>query len=268
MSELTSISVVSYASGYSYAIYERFIGSLTNTGFNGTIYIIVKPNDVSVLSQLQENYKNIIICIDNLPQISHINCHRFFVIQQVLNEVQFKSTHLLLCDFRDVLFQKNIELYPYDDSDLYVFTEGIQFTQDKIYNTGWLKQLEHIFNERFYDTICNNSVICCGTTIGKINAIHVYVNAMCNLLSEYNITNNLDQGIHNYLIYLHKLPLNVKILSNKDNLVNTVGCDVHQFNNQNYIVNSNNEISYIVHQYDRFSEENRQKISQKLGFSF
>ena len=56
------------------------------------------------------------------------------------------------------------------------------------------------------------------------------------------------------------------ILTNEDNLVNTVGCDVHVLNEDNLIVNKNNDISFIVHQYDRFCLEYKEKISSKYNF--
>ena len=61
--------------------------------------------------------------------------------------------------------------------------------------------------------------------------------------------------------------MNIKLLSNEDNLVNTVCNDVHKINNNNLIVNSLNEISYVVHQYDRFSLDLKQKISTKYDFT-
>lgn len=62
--------------------------------------------------------------------------------------------------------------------------------------------------------------------------------------------------------------INIKLLSNKDNVVNTVGCDIHRLNDENNIVNKENEISYVVHQYDRFSEDFKLRISTKLGYNF
>jgi hypothetical protein len=258
------ISVVTYGSGYSYDIYDRFIGSLNNTGFSGTIYIIVKQNDLPVLNKLQ--YKNIIACVDDIEQTTHINNHRFFCIQKVLPDI--KSEYIFVCDFRDVLFQKNIELYPHDSSDLYVFAESIKLKNEQHFNTPWLKQLEKLFNEKFYDSISDNSILCCGTTFGNYKAIKAYIDCMCEIIQEFNIMTNLDQGIHNYLFHLNKLQLNTKILTNEDNFVNTVGNDIHQLNTDNLIVNSKNEVSYVVHQYDRFSLDFKHRISTKLGFNF
>ena len=257
------ISIITYGSGYSYDIYERFIGSLTNTGFTGKIYIIIKQSDMEVLNKL--NYKNVITCIDDIEQTTHINNHRFFCIQKILPDV--KSDYIFVCDFRDVLFQKNIELYPYE-SDLYVFAESVKIKDEPNYNTPWLKQLEHLFNEKFYDSISDKPILCCGTTIGNYKSIKAYIDTMCTIIHDFNIMRNLDQGIHNYLFHLNKLELNIKILTNQDNLVNTVGNDKHRLNDDNLIVNSNNEVSYVVHQYDRFSFDLKQRLSTKLGFNF
>ena len=144
------ISVVTYGAGYTYDVYERFIGSLNNTGFTGSIYIIIKQSDIPVLNKLR-HYKNIVACVDDIEQLTHINNHRFFCIQKVLADV--KSDYIFVCDFRDVLFQKNIELYDFGFSDLYVFAESIKIMDEPHYNTHWLKQLEHLFKENFYDTI-------------------------------------------------------------------------------------------------------------------
>jgi len=263
------ISIVTYGSGYNYDIYERFIGSITNTGFKGDIYIMIQEGDTEILLKIKEKYKNVITYLDNLQQHSHINCHRFFVIQEFLNKHDIKNKYIFLCDFRDVLFQKNIELYDYsDDYDLYVFLEGITIHSEKDYNTPWLLELENIFNEKFYEKICDNKIICCGTTLGKVNSIKEYINEMCRILLTYQIKYNLDQGIHNYLIYVNKFSFKIKLLSNTENLVNTVGCDVHKLNDDNFVVNKDNHVSFVVHQYDRFCSEYRQRLTDKFGFNF
>jgi hypothetical protein len=259
-----NISVVTYGSGYTYDIYERFIGSLNNTGFTGSIYIIVKQSDIPVLNKLQ--YKNIVACIDDIEQITHINNHRFFCIEKVLTDI--KSDYIFVCDFRDVLFQKNIESYPCKFSDLYVFAESIKIMDEPHYNTPWLKQLERLFKEDFYNSISDKHILCCGTTFGTKKAINAYIKVMCAIIQEFNIVTNLDQGIHNYLFHLNKLQIHTTILTNEDNLVNTVGNDIHRVNSDNLIVNSNNEVSYVVHQYDRFSLDLKQRITSKLGFNF
>ena len=153
------------------------------------------------------------------------------------------------------------------DVDIYGFLEGITFEKEQVHNARWIKIIEKLLNEQIYDKISTNQVICCGTTIGKKEAIIQYVKMMCFYIETYNIVHNLDQGLHNYMLYLNKLGCNIKLLSNIDNLVNTVGNDLHKINESKLIVNKNDELSWIVHQYDRFSKENRERISIKYDYT-
>ena len=267
MENKTKIDIITYISGYPYEVFDRFIGSLNDTGFSGKIYLIINTQDKPVIKLLRNKYSNIYPVVDNIPKKIHLNCHRFFCIKQLLKQ-KFDSDYFLLCDSRDVLFQKNIEEFNYHPNiDIYGFQEGITIAQEKVFNTPWIKILEQIVKEPIYDFIADNKIICCGTTIGKHDAIQKYVNTMCDIIERNNIGMNLDQGIHNYLLYLNKLNLNIKILSNEDNLVNTIGNDIHNIDENGSILNCNNEISYIVHQYDRCSKDNRQKLSKKYNFT-
>ena len=62
-------------------------------------------------------------------------------------------------------------------------------------------------------------------------------------------------------------PSRICFTSNSDNLVNTVGNDLHRVNEEGRIVNKHDEVSWVVHQYDRFSQELKQKISVKYDFT-
>jgi len=264
---MAKIDIITYCSGYNIKIYERFIGSLLDTGFSGKIYIIINDFDKPILKKLKKIYKNIFPFVDNIEKKTHINCHRFFCIQLLLNRIKFESEYLLICDSRDVLFQKNIENYLYDeDIDIYGFLEGKTIENEQVFNARWIKIIEQLVKENIYDKISKKFIICCGTTIGKLEKIKIYIDEMCKMLIKFNITINLDQGIHNYFLHCNILKMNIKLLSNEDNLVNTVCNDVHKINSNNLIVNSLNEISYVVHQYDRFSLDLKQKISTKYDF--
>ena len=265
---MVKIDVITYCSGYDYKVFDRFIGSLNDTGFSGKIYIIINEFDKKNIKMLKQKYKNIFPVKDSIEKKTHINCHRFFCIKSLLSSFQIESEYLLICDSRDVLFQKNIEEYPYDKMvDIYGFLEGITIEKEQVFNARWIKHVEQLVKEDVYDKICKNNVICCGTTIGKKQSITDYVNKMCEFLKKYKIVTNLDQGLHNYMLYCnHVLNKNIKLLSNDDNLVNTVGNDLHKINTDKFIVNKNDEISWIVHQYDRFSNEMKKEISVKYDF--
>ena len=269
---MVTIDVITYASGYSYGVYERFVGSLRKTGFDGIIHLIVGQQDFDHVIKLQETYSSIWVYVDNLKNENntHINNHRFFALKQYLNCVQLQCDYVFFCDARDVLFQKNMSEYEIDTSvDIYGFLEGICIQNDLNCNSRWIKQLDLIMNERIYEPLSTKRVICCGTTLAKKEAFVRYVSAMCFYISNYNIKENLDQGLHNYMLHLNKLSnLNVRLLSNLDNLVNTVGCDLHKVNDDGRIVNRNDQVSFIVHQYDRFCPEYKQRVSAELGYDF
>lgn len=264
---MVKIDVITYCSGYDYKVFDRFIGSLNDTGFSGNIYIIINEHDKPTIKLLKQKYKNIYPLNDGIQKKTHINCHRFFCIDLLLKNLKLDCEYLLICDSRDVLFQKNIEDYPYDKNvDIYGFLEGITIEKEQVFNARWIKHIEFLLGKPIYENICKNKIICCGTTIGKKENIINYVKTMCNLIKQYNIVTNLDQGLHNYMLYCNILNCNVKLLSNEDNLVNTVGNDTHKINKDNLIVNMNDEISWVVHQYDRFSTELKEKISVKYNF--
>ena len=172
---------------------------------------------------------------------------------------------------RDVLFQKNIEDYEYKaDIDLYVFEEYMKLEEEKAWNEPWLLLLEKQYGEKFYNSIKHNKIICCGTTIGKLKSIKNYVRKQVEHLNKCSEKVrkrvNIDQGIHNYLIYTNKLS-NIKKMSNDDSFINTVCNDpFKKINDKNEIINKNGDVPYVVHQYDRFPIELKKKISEKYNF--
>ena len=265
---MVNIDIITYLSGYDYKVFERFIGSLNDTGFNGKIYVIINEIDKPIIKKLKKIYNNLYPYTDKIPKKTHINCHRFLCYKLLLENISFHSEYILICDSRDVLFQKNIEYYPFDKNvDIYGFLEGKTIENEQVFNARWIKMIEQLLKVNIYNSICFKNIICCGTTIGKLEKIKLYVNEMCHLITKYNIVNNLDQGLHNYLLHCNILDMNIKLLYNTDNLVNTVCNDIHKINENNLIVNQNNDVSYIVHQYDRFPMEFKQKISIKYDFT-
>lgn len=281
---MVKIDVITYLSGYEYFIFERFVGSLYDTGFNGNLYIICNNNDITKINKLQQKFNNIFYTIDTLKVPNRPHLRRFILFEMLLNKMENndikKPEYILICDGRDVLFQKNIENYEYKHN-LYFAEEKINFMNDPKYNCSWLHFLENIFNEKFFDNIKHNKVLCSGTIIGNLISIKKYVFLMCNIINKYNWDNfHGDQGIHNYLYYTNKYNGyidNIKIIQNKDSLFNTIGASLSlnlphlsSFYIENNLIydNTNNtkNISYIVHQWDRLNEEDRKKISKKYNF--
>ena len=175
-----------------------------------------------------------------------------------------------------MFFQKNIECYPIDKNiDLYFFEEGLNINNCNT-NKDWLKFIEKELNMKENDIISqvqDKKIICSGTTYGKLNGIKIYVDRMCDLMTNKIRSNpemgGLDQGIHNYLIYIEGFQnMKTKHLKNEDNLVNTLQYANYKFMNEfNQIINIHKEPSYIVHQWDRLPDYMTERLCAKYDFS-
>jgi len=261
-----NLSILTYCTGYDYNIYERFTGSLYDTGFNGILYFVIKSIDIEKINKLQKTYPNVKYFEDNLSCNSHVNNHRFRVIQKYYDSIE-KCDYILFCDSRDVLFQKNPQEYKLTD-DIYVFEEDKNICEEG-HNTRWIQEFGYLIGKNVYDEINHKRIICCGTTICSYKSLQYYIKMMNEILdiTTKKSGNNLDQAIHNYLVYYDLLkPFIVKILNNNDNLVNTIGVGDKYINSDDKITNHKGDVSYIVHQYDRGSEDFLRRISKKYNF--
>lgn len=258
--------ILTYCSGYSEEIYTRFAGSLFDTDYKGIIIFFIKENDISKLINIKKKYLDQIKYVIVSPTF-HVQSYRYILYKEYLEQNKNVADYIFICDSRDVLFQKNFDNYDLDiNYDLFVFRENIKIKNDH-HNTKWIKALDN--NENIYNKIKNNFAICSGTTYGTYNGMLDYLNIFCDILDRYPNNHMFktipsDQGIHNYIIY-DNLINNIKIMDNNDNLVNTIGMARKNIND-NKIINDNNQVSYIVHQYDRCDNTMLNKISLKYNF--
>ncbi|GAG38832.1 unnamed protein product, partial [marine sediment metagenome] len=151
-----------------------------------------------------------------------------------------------MCDSRDVIFQRNIESYPYADGRfLYVALESA--TIGKCYfNSQWLRCAEKDLGLYVCPQAWNRRVVCCGTIFGSEEGCMEYLEelyqflywtndgglrARLHTLSEFINPKAkgliMDQGFLLYYCYrFPDAPLGVRFLDNKlDPLIDTVGGD-------------------------------------------
>jgi hypothetical protein len=260
------LSVLGYCSGYDYEIYDRFAGSLYDTGFTGTLYFVIRPSDQAKLTRLQQ-YPNVKIIVDTSECKIAVHNHRFKVFLDHIDEIE--GDYIFMTDTRDVLFQKNPEDFLLTD-DMYVFEEDV-LVKDEFFNTRGARDLGGLLGFDIFSTTCNKPVLCSGTTFCSKRSLSHYLTVLTRVLDSLNLPPGLfmDQHIHNYIVYYDLLkPFSVKILNNRDNLVNTIGVSPYKLlNPDNKIVNCNNEVSYIVHQYDRCDTLFKLKISSCYDFT-
>jgi len=256
------IHVMTLCTGYSYPIFQRFVGSLYDTGFSGSCYIFCQDSDLPVLTKLKEEYPNIIAVTCDLSRFTtHMQSSRFKYMAEYL-EKDLDYDYLFICDSRDVLFQRNIEEYPLK-GDLYAFEEE-QFIGKCRFNSQWIHDVERVIQRQIL--LQDKPIICSGTIIVSKKATVKYLNAMSQIMLDPRwVKYPADQGPHNFLCYENPLKLDIVFSSNIDNLVNTVGYG-HKEVIDDKIVNSKKEVSYAVHQYDRMSQEDRKSISVRYNF--
>jgi hypothetical protein len=255
------IHVMTLCTGYDYPIFQRFVGSLYDTGFSGSCYIFCQESDRPVLDKLKEEYPKVVAVPCDLSRFNtHMQSSRFKFMAEYL-DVDYD--YLFICDSRDVLFQKNIEEFPLK-GDLYAFEEE-QIIGNCRFNSTWIRDVERVLGRQV--PIQHKTVICSGTVIVSKQAAFKYLNAMSEIMLDPRwVKYPADQGPHNYLCHENPLGLDITFSSNTDNLVNTVGYGHKEVLNHK-IVNAQQEVSYVVHQYDRMTSEQRKDISVKYNFS-
>ena len=265
------INIFTYGSGYDAKIYERFIGSLFDSGFNGKLYCFIKDNDVVQIEKISKELFSRTNWINNTNEML-INNSRFLIYNNFVSKTEFSfDEYTFFCDFRDVLFQKNICEYRLDKNiDMFLFRED-QITKNCPHNSGWLTQVRNAFPSYRYDYE-NEHIICSGTILVKNTILKQFLDIFCNNMNTVLVDNLvkgiiIDQAIHNFLYYNNLYPFKTKILTNEDNLVNTLCYSYHKINENNQITNYINDVSYVAHQYDRMNFELKQKLSNKYDFA-
>ncbi len=249
--------------GYDYPIFQRFVGSLYDTGFSGSCYIFCQERDLPILDKLKGEYHKVVAVPCDLTRFNtHMQSSRYKFMAEFLEE-DLEYDYLFICDSRDVLFQKNIEEFQLK-GDLYAFEEE-QVIRNCRFNSSWIRDVERVLQRSV--PIQDKTVICSGTIlVSKQNAKHFLDSFSSFLLNPLCSRNcGVDQGVYNYFCHENPLRLTITFSSNKDNLVNTVGYG-HKEVLGRKIVNAQHDVSYVVHQYDRMSEEQRNDISVKYNF--
>lgn len=166
---------------------------------------------------------------------------------------------VLLCDCRDIFFQKDPFKYNYKSKLNFFLEENYIYNDAR--NRKWLTQT---VGKIFYNKIKNNLISCSGTTLGDFENVLSYTKLMKDNLLKYpykkpfrhliinkKVAVGYDQGLHNFIIYnnlltdfhLHENP--------SSNICTTAWVKNFNFDNEKCLLNSKNERYALIHQYDR-----------------
>lgn len=150
-------------------------------------------------------------------------------------------------DIRDTIFQKDVFQY-YKDYKPFLGVAIEDGTLENRINKLWIT--DYVGEER-YKKISKERIICIGQLWGTIDKFLEFSNLFWIKLKE---SKAIEQGIYNYLIYNDKIFKDYIIKSDNYGPIMTIGLTeankIH-LDVKNNILNFNNEIAAVVHQYDR-----------------
>lgn len=273
---MNNISIIAVATNYTYHIYRNFICSLYNTGYEGECFILIDEKSIPETRGLRGTFIPIEKYLpDNLD--IHIQNYRLKIYQDILKDYKVPGSHIFFCDFRDLLFQKNINDYPLGDHELYLFQEDQTIKNCGFNGSNYDRIKANVFKHIDYK---DQPILCSGTILIKNNLAldfmkqyYIFIRQCLDYLDPATKKTLIeDQDVLNCMHYDNQIKLDTKVLTNLDNLVNTMGYAVKPeintatVNDQGYIVNANGEISYIGHQFDRLGQRQLFKLFSKFPF--
>lgn len=235
--------------GLSFENIRPFIYSLKKLESDKDLCLFISNVNKTTLDSLSEN--GIKLLPFDLGNI-HLQCYRYLLYQKYLSNNKYSN--VMLTDVRDVTFQRNPFDFEFDN--LSCFLEDKRKTINSCnFNSNWIRQA---YGSDTLSEIGSNSISCSGTTIGPYSSIVHYLDNMAYQIKGLGPKANIigiDQGIHNYLIYENLI--DCKLFENYYGAVLTMGYshtkDIH-FNNEGFIINNDNSIINVLHQYDRHRE--------------
>jgi hypothetical protein len=169
---------------------------------------------------------------------------------------------IFLTDIRDVFFQDD-PFKHHMDTDLEFFLEPILIKDSEF-------AMRHMVDQRgkeFSDSIGDNYVACCGTTMGTRAGITEYLKEMIKELERLSIEKGQlfeDQATHNFLIYTNKVS-NYRLYHTCHGPVATLHYKRKGvFNEDGDIINEDGSLTPIVHQWDRLKDNAKEHIYNKI----
>lgn len=239
---------------------KNFIKSFRKHNNDADIFCIIESeSSINKINFLKSNGVKLLFSDSIKFTRTQPNNTRFMKIADFLKETDKKYRNVLLSDIVDVVFQSDpflnltgeFIISPEEDEEKTI-------EKDQRFNARWLKQC---FGDNLYEELKHNKILCCGTVIGSINNMKVYVDSICNEMFKLyengsgHFQDMMDQGIHNYLFYKTPEIFKNPIIKRNGDYIATVGITViehpHKVEYLEDKIKVNGLIPSIVHQYNR-----------------
>ena len=239
--------VLTILTKYTYRKIEPFFRTLRKTGYDGDIVVFYDLISEKTIEKMKK-WSPILIKFNSEEfskegiQVVH---YRFKLFYDFLLKDPEKYDKVLICDIRDLVFQKNpFEYGGY--SNLNYFCESKKVKENSI-NSYTLSEAG---GKDAFEKYGDNYTICAGTTLGNTTEMLEYLKLMSSVMRKGN---PIDQGQHIYFFYSGRFP-NSKGFLNFEGPILTIG-ELKEFqliyNKSGDLVNKDGTIINVIHQYDR-----------------
>lgn len=282
--------IVSIATGYKEIDqYRQFISTLRRTGATCPVLLGISdgPEYEPVKRYLLDNAVNYFIVPPISPLNKVVNGYRFEQYRQWLKDLDFR--YALMMDFRDAYFQRDpftdVENFM-QDCDLYLMSEFQFLTVGNHPNGMNCSWIEKPFGKQIADAIADSVILNSGAIMGSRKAVMAFLEIMAEVTVQQNFE-FADQGTLNYLAHGGHLEHcgRTKITRAGKSVVNNCGfteidllrkirpitADEEALiafiprdeqgrlklyrDHDGWVLDDDGNISYAVHQYDRFALE-------------
>ena len=228
-----------------------FIKSLIKANLqNYDIVIFVKEVKASIIKNLKSFGIKIHEISEKFENIIVYN-YRWKVYNDFLRKNRGKYNFILSIDIKDSIIQNDIyTLYRNKEKFL-----GFSYEHAPI-KEGYIgRRILDVFGTELYEKIKNEKIINAGIVWGTENEIFNFSQILWEKLLIYPQVD--DQSLINILYYHEKFFKDLIIFSDEDGPVITIGLthrDHINLDSEDNILNSENQIASIVHQYDRHKD--------------
>ena len=241
---------------YSWEKILPFIKSLNTANFiNSDIIMFISGLTKSVIN----NLNSFGIIVYNIQKkfidVQNIYNDRWKIYKDFLYNNKDKYNLVLSVDIKDTIFQNNFfSLY-----ENYTDILGFSFEESTLENSISKYWIIERFGNNIYEKIKNKRIINAGIIWGTINTFIEFSSILSENLLKY--PEAPDQSVVNYLIYHENILGNcIKISSDGYGPVITLGLTNRKnivLDTKNNILNYNDQIASIIHQYDRHTDIKR-----------
>jgi hypothetical protein len=246
----STATVMAMATKYHLRDYQRFVGSLRKTGYQGHIILAVSPDlsldieqyllsrsvDIRKVQYVNCSYpmlskpndvhdEELVTCVHPYPTLKH-RWARYPLLRDFLRDCTTCTGPVLMTDMRDTVFQRD----PFGSEAPEVPFNTLQVFQEHYTKrtTNWVVDWP-VFDCKGIKF--DEPMLCSGTTIGTRSSMLEYLRIMHAEMDEWMNdpkcccfqTNVDDQSMHNYVFYSGKLDHIAVAIPNRVGLVNTVG---------------------------------------------